>query len=102
MISARISPFYITSGFFANVIKTGTVIGSETGQPMIAYGDTHIYTLPNTKLLSRISKQKFVFCCAEKEAVGVIPDYNVERNLKDILNEKDTVLEFTLGLIKNQ
>ena len=95
---------YSTAAFAANVTKCykmGTVVGAETGQPMIAYGDTHIYTLPNTNLLCGISKQKFVFCCAEKDAVGVVPDYKVERNLKDILDKKDTVMEFTLGLINN-
>lgn len=96
---------YSTGGFFANVIKCykiGTVIGSETGQPMIAYGDTYNYILPNTNLSCGIAKQKFVLCCARKEGQGVIPDYIIKPNLIDKLNGIDTEMDFTVKLIENK
>lgn len=96
---------YSTAGFFSNVIKCynlGTIIGSETGQPMIAYGDTFSYILPNTNLSCGIAKQKFVFCCAKKEGQGVIPDYIIKPNLSDKLKGIDTVMDFTLKMIKNK
>jgi len=96
---------YSTGGFFANVIKCykiGTVIGSETGQPMIAYGDTYNYFLPNTNLSCGIAKQKFVLCCARKEGQGVIPDYIIKPSLTDKLNGIDTEMDFTLKLIENK
>lgn len=96
---------YSTGGFFANVMKCyklGTVIGSETGQPMIAYGDRYTYILPNTNLPCGIAKQRFAFCCAKKEGQGVLPDYKVERNLNDKLKGIDTEMDFTLKLIKEK
>ena len=96
---------YSTGGFFANVVKCyrlGTIIGSETGQPMIAYGDTYTYILPNTNLPCGIAKQKFAFCCAKKEGQGVVPDFKVEHNLNDKLKGIDTEMEFTLKMIKDK
>jgi hypothetical protein len=96
---------YSTAGFFANVVKCykiGTIIGSETGQPMIAYGDTYNYFLPNSNLSCAIAKQKFVLCCARTEGQGVIPDYIIKPNLTDRLKGIDTEMNFTLRLIENK
>lgn len=96
---------YSTAGFFANVIKCykiGTIIGSETGQPMIAYGDTYNYFLPNSNLSCGIAKQKFVLCCARTEGQGVIPDYIIRPNMTDKLKGVDTEMDFTLRLIENK
>lgn len=96
---------YSTAGFFANVIKCynlGTIIGSETGQTMICYGDTYSYILPNTNLPSGIAKQKFVFCCAINEGQGVVPNYKSETCLSDKLKGIDTVMDFTIKMIKNK
>jgi len=94
---------YSTAAFFANVVKCyniGTVIGQETGQPMICYGDIFKYSLPNTKLPCHISKQKFVFCCAENKNQGVIPDYKINASISKMLGCNYEMV-FTLDLIKN-
>ncbi len=99
------SKTYSTAGFFANVVKCykiGTIIGSETGQPMIAYGDTYNYFLPNTNLSCGIAKQKFVLCCARTEGQGVIPDYIIKPDLNDRLKGIDTEMDFTLRFIENK
>jgi hypothetical protein len=33
---------------------------------------------------------------------GIIPEYPVEPPIDDVLNDRDTVMEYTLGLIKKQ
>jgi hypothetical protein len=93
---------YSAAAFFANVIKCynlGNIIGSETGQPLICYGDIYYNNLPNTKLPYGIARQKFIFCCAKDEFTGVIPDYEIKRKLGDKIKGFDTELDFTLKLI---
>ena len=94
----------------ASLIKGHTnalFIGEETGGGF--YGNTSGFSikliLPNSKLIVKIPLLKFVVDVSNDEIPfgrGVIPDYIIKPKFSDFLKGKDTELEFTEELIKNQ
>jgi C-terminal processing protease CtpA/Prc len=102
------SSFSVTSEFasVAHYLKRAKFIGEETGGGY--YGDNSgtfvIVTLPNSRL--NVGIPMLAYYTAVKNYPfadrGIIPDYEVKPPIEDILNNKDTVLTFTLKLIENQ
>jgi hypothetical protein len=99
--------FSVTSEFasFVHHHKRATFIGEETGGAY--YGNNSgvftIVTLPNTKLGMGIPLLGFysnVSGYPYKDR-GIIPNHEVRRTVDDIINGKDAVLEFTLGLTRS-
>ena len=83
--------------------KVALFIGEECGAGY--YGNTSGFmprlTLPNTKIRVRIPMIRYTMAVSGyPEDRGIIPDYPVSPNIEDLLNDKDTVMEFTLDLIK--
>lgn len=99
--------FSVTSEFASMVHnhKIATFIGQETGGGY--YGDNSgvfaVVTLPNTKLGMGVPLVGFftnVSGYPYKDR-GIIPEWEVTASVEDILKNKDTVLNYTLNLIKS-
>ena len=89
---------------FASAVKhfgLGTLIGQETLDTPVSYGEIIGGSLPNTCLGFSVACKRFVDAGAVENGRGVIPDYEVNQKPEDTAKGVDTVLQFTLGLIKN-
>ncbi len=94
---------FSTSTSFASAIKQfriATLVGEETGDPTIVYGNVINTTLPNSGLMAAVPGRAFVLAGGKPDGRGVIPDYEVKQKPEDIAKGIDTVLQFTLNLIK--
>lgn len=83
--------------------KVAVFIGEECGSGY--YGNTSGFmprlTLPNTKIRVRIPMIRYTMAVSGyPKDRGIIPDYPVSPKIEDLLYDKDTVMEFTLNLIK--
>ncbi len=82
--------------------KVATFIGEECGAGY--YGNTSGFmprlTLPNTKIRVRIPMIRYTMAVSGyPNDRGIIPDHPVQPTIRDLLNGRDTVMEFTLDLI---
>lgn len=99
--------FSVTAEFAAvtHYLKRATFIGEETGGGY--YGNNSgtfvIVPLPNSRLVTGIPMLAYYTAVKEYPFAdrGLIPDYEVKPGVKDILEGKDAVLDFTLNLIGN-
>ena len=94
---------FSSANSFASAIKCfniATLIGEETGGTTTSYGDCLRFSLPNSKLLFNVAYKYFVEACGRPDGRGVIPDYEVKQKPEDTAKGVDTVLQFTLDLIK--
>ena len=84
------------------VAQLGKIVGETTGgsQQGINGGEFFFLTLPNSKF--EIDLPLIYSYHANKEDIGIKPDYEVKSTQKDISKSKDTQLEFILNLIKNK
>lgn len=83
--------------------KVAKFIGEECGAGY--YGNTSGFmpqlTLPNTEIRVRIPMIRYTMAVSGyPEDRGIIPDYPVSPKIEDLLKDKNTVMEFTLDLIK--
>jgi len=89
---------------FASAVKhfrIGTLIGQETGETTVCYGDLVYGTLPHTKLGFSVACKRFVDAGGKEDGRGIIPDYEVKQKPEDTANGVDAVMQFTLNLIKD-
>lgn len=94
---------FSTSTSFAAAIKQfdiGKLIGEETGDPTIVYGNCIDALLPNSALTVSIAGRAFVLAGGTDNGRGVLPDYEVKQKSEDTAKGVDTVLQFALNLIK--
>lgn len=97
-----------TTSDFASLFQyhdLGVFVGEETGGSSIGNSGNFSFnlTLPNTKIRYELPIAQYILnvdATAEMNGRGVIPDYPVDRNISDILNDEDTQLNFVLDLIK--
>ena len=84
------------------VAQLGKIVGETTGgsQQGINGGEFFFLTLPNSKF--EIDLPLIYSYHANKEDIGIKPDYEVNSTQKDISNSKDTQLEFILNLINKK
>ena len=94
------------TGLFCSVARKNDraiFIGEESGS---AYGgfsaDPFVILLPNTLFKVLISGMKFQVSTSGDLSRGVIPDYQIQPSIEDILNNRDIELEYTLDLISKQ
>jgi C-terminal processing protease CtpA/Prc len=95
---------FSSANCFASAIKCfniATLIGEETGGTTTSYGDCLYFYLPNSNLRFDVAHKYFVEACGKSDGRGVIPDYEVNQKPEDTARGVDTVLQFTLDLIKN-
>jgi C-terminal processing protease CtpA/Prc len=76
--------------------EIGKIVGEETAEIVGAFGASHMFKLPNTKLSVQYPKSG-TRLNDDITPRGVIPDYPIE---EDIFTDTDDVLEYTLKLIK--
>lgn len=95
---------FSTSGHFLALVKyhkLATLVGSETGGTFTCNGAVRGFHLKNTRILVKLSIKSYAAAVQGFTANrGIIPDHTVCPNLEDIRKGKDTVLEYTLGMIK--
>jgi len=94
---------FSTTTSFASTVKCfgiGKLIGEETGDPTVLYGNAIDDRLPNTGLTVAVAGRAFVLAGGKPDGHGVIPDYEVKQKPEDTAKGVDAVLQFTLDLIK--
>lgn len=97
---------FSTTGHFCALLKNhkiGKLVGSETGATFTCTGSVRYINLEHTKLIlgtARNQRYSVAVQCMDRTR-GIIPDYQVEQTQNDLINGKDTVLEFVLNLINN-
>jgi C-terminal processing protease CtpA/Prc len=93
-----------TLGHIGAILKhhrIGIFIGSETGATFECNDATKRITLKNTGLNLHVAR--ITFTAAVKDMArksGILPDYPVQPSIEDIINNRDTVLEYTFQLIE--
>jgi C-terminal processing protease CtpA/Prc len=88
---------------FAQVIrfyKAGKLIGEETADPTVRGAEYISFKLPNSDLNFCVTTKKFILVGGKPDGRGVIPDYEVKQKPEDTAKGVDTVLQFTLDLIR--
>jgi C-terminal processing protease CtpA/Prc len=76
------------------------LVGEETKETPSGYGEIVFLETPNTKMRLQVSAKYFEALGDKKDGRGVVPDYEVYQKPEDTAKGVDTVLQFTLGLIK--
>lgn len=97
-------PTFSAASNFAAAVKyfeIGTLIGQETSGKKDHYGQVVPIQLPNSRLNGQVSTAHFITVGGMEDSGGVKPDYEVRQKLEDTAKGVDTVLEFTLALIKS-
>jgi len=94
---------FSASTVFASAVKCfhiGTLVGEETPDPTIFYADSVKFTMPNSGLEVAVASKSLYLAGGTNNGRGVIPDYEVKQTQEDTAKDIDTVLQFTLDLIK--
>ena len=89
---------------FAGIIRNdrpATIIGQEPIEPLTFYAATTNFESPNMGLLVSVPQVKYVVPGSKNDGRGIIPDYEVKQKPEDTAKGVDTVLQFTLNLIKD-
>jgi len=84
----------------AKCYSSATIVGQETGQPLISNGDISRHKLPNTGLNLYTSHTTYYLPCAINDQDGAMPNIKVDVTLNDLLIDNDKYLKFTLNLIR--
>ncbi len=91
------------STVFPSIIKHSrivTIIGQEPHEPLTLYGPATSFELPNTGLLATAPRDIIIVPGSRNDGRGVIPDCEVKQKPEDTAKGVDTVLQFTLDLIR--
>ena len=93
-----------TTGHLTALIKEldfGVFVGQETGATYTCNAYVHPFVLANTELTPHIATMTFESNVHQlPKDRGIIPDWNVESSLSDLIDRVDTEMEFTIDLIK--
>lgn len=95
---------FSNSGIVSSCLKANeraTFVGQETGgNPNVIDGFTKQIKLPNTKIEIQIPTKQFVITDkAKNNGHGIIPTQYIEPKITDIIENKDTELDYTIDLI---
>jgi hypothetical protein len=97
---------YSASNCFVGLIKDyriGKIIGTETGQSMSNDGQQCWFFLPHMNVMAGGSTTLGIRPSGDPStARGILPDYEVVQSEEDTKKGVDTVMEFTLKLIKTK
>lgn len=85
----------------AKCFNVGILVGEETPDPSALYASCIFSKLPNSGLQFAVASKHLVTACGKPDGQGVLPDYEVKQKPQDTAKGVDTVMEFTLNLIKN-
>jgi len=93
-----------TTGHFMSlvkVLKLGTIIGEELGSNQFCSAGSNSCRLKNTKLNYYVANNTHISTATTlPDEKGILPDHFVSQNIDDVINRKDVVKEFALGLLK--
>ena len=93
-----------TNGHFCALLKynkIGKFVGEEGGSTYKCNARTEEFLLSNTRMIVNVARETFSAAVEGMDKTkGVQPDYYIEQTYKDFLSETDTVMDFTLDLIK--
>ena len=95
---------FSASTVFSAIAKCNNMailVGEETGDPTTLYADSIQFELPNSGLPFWVASKLLLCPCGKPDGRGVIPDYEVKQKPEDTAKGIDTVLQYTLNLIKN-
>lgn len=79
----------------------GTLVGDETGDTRRIFGGCFPVILPHSRLRIHVSTECLIMAGGSYDSGPLRPDYVVRQNAADATKGVDTVLQFTLNLIKN-
>ncbi|MFC1635028.1 S41 family peptidase [Planctomycetota bacterium] len=89
---------------FASAMKhfhIGTLIGQETIDTPVNYGDIIYEKLPHSGLTFAVACKRFVCVGGKTDGRGLLPHYEIRQKQGDTSKSVDTVLQFTLDLIRD-
>jgi len=91
-----------TSGHFAGLVKyhkLAKFVGSDTGATYFCSGNPKSFTLDNSKIAIRVGQRAYYTAVEGMEKGKPIkPDHFFKPSLEDIIEGKDSTLEFALSL----
>ena len=96
-----------TTGHFLSLVKQkkmATLIGEEAGSNFICTANQKRgVALSNTGITYSVARNTY-FTTAQNfpKDRGILPDHNIVQSVQDFLNNRDTVLNYTLELINNE
>jgi C-terminal processing protease CtpA/Prc len=94
-----------TTGHILSIVKElklATIVGEELGSNHFCTGGQRRFKLTNTDVFYSVGRFTHIAAVnAKHDDRGVMPDYFVKESIQDYLNDVDTVMEYTLDLIKN-
>jgi len=94
-----------TTGHFISIVKyynIGKFIGQESGSTFSCHDNSFEFVLPNTGIGGKVARTTFETAVTGISwENGIRPDYYVEPNIKDVLKNNDTIMEYTLQLISS-
>ena len=97
---------FSSTGHFCSIVKEnnfGTFIGDETGSTYTCNDNHKQYLLKNTKFGLTTARRTYKTTATSfSNKHGIIPDHFVIPTIDNILNNTDTVLNYTLKLIENK
>lgn len=93
-----------TTGHFMSLVKImklGTIIGEELGSNQFCSAGSTSCRLKNTKLSYYVANNTHISTATSlPDEKGILPDHYVHQSIDDVINRKDVVKEFALGLLK--
>ncbi|MGZ4038664.1 MAG: S41 family peptidase, partial [Bacteroidia bacterium] len=98
---------FSTTGFFGSLIKyykRGLIIGEESGGANVCNDCHGDLLLPNTHIRVEVPRCTVTVNLdgLKYNGHGIIPDHRISETAADIFSEKDSVLEYTLSLIREK
>jgi len=98
---------FSNTAIFSSVLrkhKRAIFVGEETGgSEYIICGHTKNVELPNTGITIEMpTLQYLIKDYNERELTGILPDFEIKPTIKNLLNGRDPVLEFTLQMIEEK
>lgn len=85
----------------ASCYGAATIVGQESGQPLVSNGDLDKFVLPHTGLICLTCLSTYYMpCYTYGPTRGVMPDYEVIPSTDDLLNDWDYLLDYTLKIIR--
>ena len=95
-----------TTGHLISLMKYHDIskfVGVESGATYICNDGSALFTLKNTRLRLKMARETFATEVVDMpKDRGIIPDFMVKPNPKDIAENRDTVEQYTLDLIAGE
>jgi Peptidase family S41 len=93
-----------TTGHFMSLVKVhklGTIIGEELGSNQFCSAGSNTCRLKNTKLSYYVANNTHISTATLlPDEKGILPDHFIYQSIDDVINRRDVVMDFALGLLK--